>query len=449
MARRYFGTDGIRGSVGSPPITPDFILKLGWACGRVFARRAGGSGRATVIIGKDTRVSGYMFESALEAGLVAAGIDVKLLGPMPTPAVALMTRTQAAVAGIVISASHNPFYDNGVKFFGADGAKLPDDVELEIESELDEPLTTVQSRDIGKVVRVVDAAGRYIEFCKSTVPEGFNLRGLKIAVDCAHGATYHVAPSVLGELGAEVITLGVQPDGFNINEGVGSTDPAALAALVVEQGADLGIAYDGDGDRVLFVDGKGELVDGDELLYIIAMHRLAIGTAESGVVGTQMSNLGLEIALREHGLQLARAKVGDRYVKEIMESHGWGLGGESSGHIICADVTTTGDGIVASLQVLLALRSADTDLASARAGMNRYPQTMINVRVEQTPDLNSHPEIARAVAGVEEILGERGRVLLRPSGTEPVVRVMIEGEDAGEVAGLCEKLAAEVAEILA
>ena len=448
MSRRYFGTDGIRGSVGNPPITPDFMLKLGWACGRVFARHANGSGRATVIIGKDTRVSGYMFESALEAGLVAAGVDVKLLGPMPTPAVALMTRTQAAAAGIVISASHNPFYDNGIKFFGSDGAKLSDELELEIEAQIEEPLATAQSRDIGKVVRVVDAAGRYIEFCKSTVPEGFNLRGMRIAVDCANGATYHIAPSVLGELGAEVITLGVQPDGFNINEGVGSTDTAQLSALVVEKNADLGIAYDGDGDRVLFVDGRGDVVDGDELLYIIAMHRLATGRSESGVVGTQMSNLGLEIALREHGLQLVRAKVGDRYVKELMETHGWGLGGESSGHIICADETTTGDGIVASLQVLLALKSAETDLATARSSMTRYPQTMINVRVDTTPDLGAHPAIDEAVAEVESTLGDRGRVLLRPSGTEPVVRVMIEGENADEVARLCEQLAARVAEIL-
>jgi len=448
MTRRYFGTDGIRGAVGDPPITPDFMLKLGWACGRVFARHASGTGRSTVIIGKDTRVSGYMFESALEAGLAAAGVDVKLLGPMPTPAVALMTRTQAAAAGIVISASHNPFYDNGIKFFGATGAKLSDELEAEIEAELDKPLATAQSRDIGKVVRVADAAGRYIEFCKSTVPEGFNLRGMRIAVDCANGATYHIAPNVLGEMGAEVITLGVQPDGFNINDGVGSTDTAQLSALVVEKGADLGIAYDGDGDRVLFVDGSGELVDGDELLYIIAMHRLAVGRSEPGVVGTQMSNLGLEIALREHGLQLVRARVGDRYVKELMEQHGWKLGGESSGHIICADETTTGDGIVASLQVLLALRSADTDLMTARSSMTRLPQTMINVRVDTTPDLEAHPQISAAVSEVEQTLGDRGRVLLRPSGTEPVVRVMIEGEGAAEVAQLCEQLAARVAEIL-
>jgi len=359
--RKYFGTDGIRGEVGVPPITPDFMLKLGWACGRVFSREAGGS-RCSVIIGKDTRVSGYMFESALEAGLVAAGVDVKLLGPMPTPAVALMTLRQNADAGIVISASHNPFQDNGIKFFSAAGAKLPDATELAIEAELALSLATVGSREIGKVQRVVDASGRYIEFCKATVPEGFSLRGLHIAVDCAHGATYNIAPSVLSELGAQVSAIGVQPNGFNINEGVGSTAMQSLCALVLEQGADVGIAYDGDGDRVLFVDELGHVVDGDQLLYAIAMHRLSKGRIDAGVVGTQMSNLGLELALREAGLQLARARVGDRYVRELMEQHGWRLGGESSGHIICSDVTTTGDGIVASLQVLIALRDARVPL---------------------------------------------------------------------------------------
>lgn len=448
MSKQYFGTDGIRGLVGDAPITPDFMLKLGWASGRVFAREAGGEGRCLVIIGKDTRVSGYMFESALEAGLVAAGVDVKLLGPMPTPAVALMTRTHNAVAGIVISASHNPFYDNGIKFFGADGSKLPDEIEHAIEAELERELTTVRSRDIGKVLRVVDAAGRYIEFCKSTVPEGFSLRGLRIAVDCAHGATYHIAPSVLSELGAEVITMGVQPDGFNINEGVGSTDMAALSQLVVDSDAHLGIAYDGDGDRVLFVDASGELVDGDELVYIIAMHRLATGTSDAGVVGTLMSNLGLELALRDAGLQLDRAQVGDRYVKALMEANNWSLGGESSGHIICSDVTTTGDGIVASLQVLMALKAADGDLAALRAGITKLPQLMINVTVSGKVNLEDYPEVATAVAAVEQQLGERGRVLLRPSGTEPKVRVMVEGEDGDEVHALCSGLAAEVERIL-
>jgi phosphoglucosamine mutase len=448
MTKRYFGTDGIRGTVGEFPITADFMLKLGWASGRVFARTADNGGRCSVIIGKDTRVSGYMFESALEAGLVAAGVDVKLLGPMPTPAVAQMTRNQNADAGIVISASHNPFQDNGIKFFGADGSKLPDEVEHQIEAELEMDLETVGSRDIGKVVRLEDAAGRYTEFCKSTVPEGFSLRGLRIALDCAHGATYHIAPSVLRELGAEVITIGAEPDGFNINEGVGSTDIGALSALVRDHDVDLGIAYDGDGDRVLMVDPRGELVDGDELLYIIAMHRLATGKSDAGVVGTQMSNLGLEIALREAGLQFLRARVGDRHVKELMEANGWVLGGESSGHIICSDVTTTGDGIVASLQVLMALQAAGGDLQALRAGIRMYPQTMINVAVQGKVDLADYPQVDAEVAAVEEVLGERGRVLLRPSGTEPKVRVMIEGEDAGQVASLCESLADKVRGIL-
>jgi len=449
MKKRYFGTDGIRGSVGDAPITPDFMLKLGWASGRVFAREAGGEGRCTVIIGKDTRVSGYMFESALEAGLVAAGVNVKLLGPMPTPAVALMTRTQAAAAGIVISASHNPFYDNGIKFFSAEGSKLPDETELAIEAELEEALTTVRSRDIGKVLRVVDASGRYIEFCKSTVPEGFNLRGLRIAVDCANGATYHIAPSVFSELGADVISIGIQPDGFNINEGVGSTDTAALSELVRERDVDLGIAFDGDGDRVLFVDGAGELVDGDELIYMIAMYRLASGYGDAGVVGTLMSNLGLELALKAEGLEFVRAQVGDRYVKERMEAEGWFLGGESSGHIICSDVTTTGDGIVAALQVLVALKDSGQTLAEFRSGMKKFPQRMINVTIAGKVNLADYPAVAASVARVEAQLGQRGRVLLRPSGTEPKIRVMVEGEDAAEVEALCAGLAADVERELA
>ena len=441
--KRYFGTDGIRGRVGEMPITPDFVLKLGWACGRVFARQAG-DGRCSVIIGKDTRVSGYMFESALEAGLVAAGVDVKLLGPMPTPAVALMTRTQNADAGIVISASHNPYFDNGIKFFSASGSKLADETELAIEAELEAELTTVDSHAIGKVLRVVDAAGRYIEFCKSTVPEGFSLRGMKIAVDCAHGATYHIAPSVFAELGAEVLPVGVQPNGFNINDKVGSTDMRALADTVCSHGADLGIAYDGDGDRVLFVDSAGDTVDGDQLLYVIAVHRLMSGRSDAGVVGTLMSNLGLEVALREQGLQFVRARVGDRYVRELMLSQGWSLGGESSGHIICADVTTTGDGIVSSLQVLLAVKEMGRSLREIISDMRLFPQTMINVAAVSGGKLDKHPEILPAVAEVEAELGDSGRVLLRPSGTEPVVRVMIEGRDADQVQRLCESLAARV-----
>lgn len=448
MTKRYFGTDGIRGRVGEFPITPDFILKLGWASGRVFAQQAQNGGHAQVIIGKDTRISGYMFESALEAGLVAAGVDVKLLGPMPTPAVALMTRKQNADAGIVISASHNPFHDNGIKFFGADGSKLSDEIEHAIEDELDRDIITVSSEKLGKVVRIDDAAGRYTEFCKATVPEGFNLRGLRIAVDCAHGATYHIAPSVLRELGAEVITMGVNPDGFNINEGVGSTDMDALAALVREQEAHIGIAYDGDGDRVLMVDAQGVLIDGDEIVYIIAMHRKASGHQDAGVVGTLMSNLGLEMALRDAGLEFARASVGDRYVKAMMEANGWALGGESSGHIICSDVTTTGDGIVASLQVLMALQAAGGDLAALRSGITMYPQTMINVTVKGKVALDEYPQISEVVSAMEDRLGEQGRVLLRPSGTEPVVRVMIEGRDATSVAPMCEELASQVEVIL-
>jgi phosphoglucosamine mutase len=448
MTNRFFGTDGIRGSVGDYPITPDFMLKLGWASGRVFARYSEGDGPALVIIGKDTRVSGYMFESALEAGLVAAGVNVKLLGPMPTPAVALMTRSQNADAGIVISASHNPFYDNGIKFFDAHGSKLSDEVEQAIEAELALDLTTVRSRDIGKVVRIDDAAGRYTEFCKSTVPESFSLRGMRIAVDCAHGATYQIAPNVLRELGAELYTIGTEPNGFNINEGVGSTDMAALSGLILANGADLGIAYDGDGDRVLMADSKGEMIDGDELLYIIAMYRLAIGKSDAGVVGTLMSNLGLEQALQEAGLQFVRAKVGDRHVKEQMQANGWVLGGESSGHIICSDVTTTGDGIVASLQVLMAIKAAGGDLAALREGITMYPQTMINVPVGCKVNLQDFPEIDTAVVAVEQRLGSRGRVLLRPSGTEPKVRVMIEGENPTEVEDMCAELAAQVERIL-
>jgi phosphoglucosamine mutase len=449
MSKRFFGTDGIRGTVGEFPITPDFILKLGWASGRVFARASNAEGRCLVIIGKDTRVSGYMFESALEAGLVAAGVDVKLMGPMPTPAIAHMTPKHNAEAGIVISASHNPFYDNGIKFFGHDGAKLSDEIEHAIEAELELEMSTVQSRDIGKVLRVEDAAGRYIEFCKSTVPKEFSLRGLRIVVDCAHGATYHIAPSVLSELGAEVIPMGVQPDGFNINENVGSTDMTALSEMVREQGADIGIAYDGDGDRVMMTDESGDVVNGDELVYIIAMYRLATGMSDAGVVGTQMSNLGLELGLKAAGLQFVRAQVGDRYVKALMEANGWHLGGESSGHIICSNVTTTGDGIIASLQVLMALQAAKGNLSALRAGITMYPQTMINVAVSGKVRLEEFPEISAAVTAVEQRLGEEGRVLLRPSGTEPKVRVMIEGKYPDEVKALCTELAAQVERILA
>ena len=440
MTKRYFGTDGIRGRVGEPPITPDFVLKLGWACGRVFTEQW--QGKATVLIGKDTRVSGYMFESSLEAGLVAAGVDVKLLGPMPTPAVALMTRNQNAAAGIVISASHNPFYDNGIKFFCDQGAKLSDDTELAIEAMIDEPLLTVDSRALGKATRVVDAAGRYIEYCKATFPEGRSLRGLKVVLDCAHGATYHIAPQVFIELGAQVEVIGANPDGFNINDGVGSTAMDALRAEVTKQSADVGIALDGDGDRVLMVDATGALVDGDELLYVLAMHRVATGRADAGVVGTQMSNMGLELALADQGLQLQRAKVGDRYVKELMQANKWRLGGESSGHIICSDVTTTGDGIVAALQVLSAMVASGKSLAELRSGMKPLPQIMINV---PTPPsgwrLDEGTDILQICQEVEATLAGRGRLLLRPSGTEPVIRVMVEGEDEAEIHKLAEQVA--------
>ncbi len=441
MSRKYFGTDGIRGRVGTGPITPEFVLKLGWAAGKVFA----GNGRSKVIIGKDTRISGYMFESALEAGLVAAGVDVAMLGPMPTPAIAYLTRTFHAQAGIVISASHNPYPDNGIKFFSSNGTKLDDEVELAIERQMDQPMSTVESANLGKVTRVDDAGGRYIEFCKSTVPTRFSLRGVKMVIDCAHGATYHVAPAVMGELGATVIVMGAQPDGLNINEKVGSTEPAALQARVLLEGADLGIAFDGDGDRLVFVDRNGEVVDGDELLFIIAQDQLRTAGSCSGVVGTLMSNLGFELALKELEIPFARSKVGDRYVIELMKSRGWMLGGENSGHIICGDVTTTGDGLIAALKVLYALVEGGVPLHDAKTGMSKFPQTMINVALADKSQLQDNPEIDRVIATAENRLKGRGRVLLRPSGTEPVVRVMVEGED--DV--LVNTLAAEIAAVVA
>ncbi len=446
MNKRYFGTDGIRGRVGEEPITPDFMLRLGWACGRVFAETT--VGKASVLIGKDTRVSGYMFESALEAGLVAAGVNVKLLGPLPTPAVAMMTRSQNAAVGIVISASHNPYYDNGIKFFSGNGAKLADELEMAIEAALDIPLATVESSELGKASRIDDAAGRYVEFCKATLPREHTLSGLKIVLDCAHGATYHVAPAVFRELGAQVSVVGAQPDGFNINAGVGSTATTALAKLVREEGADFGIAFDGDGDRVLFIDADGSLVDGDELLYVLAMHRLATGQSDAGVVGTQMSNMGLEIALGEQGLLLARAKVGDRYVRERMVAEGWLLGGESSGHLICSDVTTTGDGIIAALQVLRAVVASGKSLRELRSGMKKLPQVLVNVPKPGTAlDLQGENPVAEACRLVETSLAGRGRLLLRPSGTEPVIRVMVEGEDHAEITGLAEHVASALGRV--
>jgi phosphoglucosamine mutase len=445
VSRRYFGTDGIRGRVGVAPITPDFVMKLGWAAGRVLERRArGGRARNLVIIGKDTRISGYMFESALEAGLVAAGIDVSMLGPMPTPAIAYLTRTFHAVAGIVISASHNPFDDNGIKFFSARGTKLPDDIEAEIETELDGPMQTRDSSSLGKVTRMHDAAGRYIEYCKSTFPGEMNLEGLRIVVDCAHGATYHVAPEVFAELGASVTGLGTRPDGFNINRNAGSTAPEMLAETVREQAADLGVAFDGDGDRLVCVDGNGTLVDGDELLYVIAAEQQRRAGSCSGVVGTLMSNLGVELALGELGIPFARANVGDRYVLEMMEERGWRLGGESSGHIICLDVSTTGDGIVSALKVLAAMKSRGRSLRELCAAVSKFPQKMINVRVGRRSDPLAHAGIVAAVRAAEAAMAGRGRVLLRASGTEPVIRVMVEGEDAG----LVDRQVATLAEVV-
>ncbi len=440
--RKYFGTDGIRGTVGEPPITPDFVMKLGWAAGRVLSSRA--PGRQKVLIGKDTRVSGYMFESALEAGLSAAGIDIHLLGPMPTPGIAYLTRTFHAKAGIVISASHNPFDDNGIKFFSHEGTKLPDEIELEIEAELDQPLRTVASRDLGKARRVEDAAGRYIEFCKSTVRSNMSLAGLKIVVDCAHGATYHIAPMVLAELGADVISMGSSPDGFNINDACGATEPAALQAAVRRHGADVGIALDGDGDRLIMVDAKGEVVDGDELTFIIARRRHNTGALRGSVVGTQMSNLGLEQAIRTLGLGFERAKVGDRYILEKLRDGGWSLGGETSGHIICLDLTTTGDGIISALQVLETMVMCEQTLHELKLGMRKFPQTLINVRMQKKVDVMSLPSVQRAVASIEARLADSGRVLLRPSGTEPVIRVMIEGRDEKVVNELAQELAREV-----
>ncbi|MCG6864029.1 MAG: phosphoglucosamine mutase [Thiogranum sp.] len=442
MTRKYFGTDGIRGRVGEQPINAEFMLKLGWAAGRVLGK--GGCGR--VVIGKDTRISGYMFESALEAGLSAAGVDIRLLGPMPTPAIAYLTRTLGACAGIVISASHNPHYDNGIKFFSADGTKLPDDVEAEIERELEADMVTVPSERLGKAVRVEDARGRYIEYCKSTFPGRLNLRGVKIVVDCANGATYQVAPSVFKELGAEVTAIGVNPDGLNINQGCGSTAPEGLRERVLAEKADLGIALDGDGDRVLMVDHTGELVDGDELLYIIARARAGNGKLSGPVVGTLMSNLGLELALQGEGIAFLRANVGDRYVMEMLQAHEGMLGGESSGHIICLDRTTTGDGIVSALQVLAALVQSGSSLQTLRQGMSKFPQIMINVPLAERVDVTGNTVVLQAVKDAETVMNGKGRVLLRPSGTEPLIRVMVEGENESLVRQQAEHLAEVVAQ---
>jgi len=439
MSKKYFGTDGVRGRMGEEPITPQTVLKLGWAAGRVLAK--GGPDHAKVLIGKDTRVSGYLLESALEAGLSAAGVDIRLLGPMPTPAIAYLTRTARASAGIVISASHNPFEDNGIKFFSAEGTKLPDEVEDAIELAMNAPMTTVDSAQLGKVKRYPDAAGRYIEFCKSTFPHRLHLDGLKIVVDCANGAAYQVAPLVFSELGANVIPIANTPDGFNINHECGSTSPAQLQKAVLAEQADLGIALDGDGDRVVLVDHRGELVDGDQMLYIIASSRRASGRLHGGVVGTLMSNLGLEQALAAQQIPFRRANVGDRYVMALLQQEGWEVGGETSGHLLCLDKSTTGDGIVAALEVLAVVRQTGKSLAELKAGMQIFPQTMINVRMSRRFDLKASAPVQKALGEVEAELAANGRVVLRASGTEPVVRVMIEGRDPALVARLGQQLA--------
>ncbi len=445
MSRKYFGTDGVRGKVGELPITPEFALKLGWAAGKALARE----GRTSVVVGKDTRLSGYLLESALEAGLSAAGVSVRLLGPMPTPAIAHLTRAFHASAGIVISASHNPYYDNGIKFFGADGKKLPDAMEEEIESWLDKPLQISDPDKLGKAMRQEDARGRYIEFCKSTFPYGLSLEGTKIVLDCAHGAAYQVGPAVFTELGADVVKLACAPDGLNINRDCGSTHPENLQRTVKEVGADLGIAFDGDSDRVLMVDANGEVVDGDEIIVMIARERLAGSNHVQGVVGTLMSNLGMELALRDMGLEFVRAKVGDRYVMAELESRGWTLGGEASGHIVCLDKTTTGDAIIAALQVLAAIVRSGSPLHELKKGMSKFPQHMINVRVAKKSDPMQNTDVVSAVRAAEQRLAARGRVLLRPSGTEPVIRVMVEGEDGPLVEQLTAELAETVAKALA
>jgi phosphoglucosamine mutase len=442
--KRYFGTDGIRGRVGEYPITPDFMLKLGWAAGKVFARDSGR--RSKILIGKDTRISGYMFEAALEAGLASAGVDIQMLGPMPTPAVAYLTRTFRAQAGIVISASHNAFQDNGIKFFAGDGTKLPDETELAIEEYLERNITTVSSADIGKVSRITDAAGRYIEYCKRTIPGGISLSGLKVVVDCANGSTYHIATNVFSELGATVKAIAVSPDGLNINQECGSTSPQNLVKEVLAEQADIGIAFDGDGDRVIMVDHTGAIIDGDELLYLIASDRCRRSVDFGGVVGTLMSNLGLQLGLEALGVPFVRTDVGDRYVMEMLKRNSWQLGGESSGHIVCLDVATTGDGIVSALQVLAAMGQTNSTLLELRSKMTKMPQHMVNVRVQDKTKVMNSPVVAAAIRQVESAMAGRGRVLLRPSGTEPVIRVMVEGDDEQIVINHAKDLAAIVSE---
>lgn len=423
--RKYFGTDGIRGKVGEYPITPDFALKLGWAVGRVLAKE----GIGNVLIGKDTRISGYMLESALEAGFASAGVAAAFTGPMPTPAIAYLTRTFRADAGVVISASHNPFYDNGIKFFSTEGKKLPDDVEALIEAELEKPLVCVASDKLGRASRITDAAGRYIEFCKGSFDHELSLSGLKIVVDCANGATYHIAPNVLKELGAHVIKIGCNPNGMNINEKCGATDVDALIEKVLEEKADLGFALDGDGDRIILVDHNGHKVDGDQIIYIIAREALRKGQLQGGVVGTLMSNMGLEIGLKELGIPFVRAKVGDRYVLEKLIENDWRFGAENSGHVLLLDKTTTGDGIIAGLQVLSAMIRNKMSLADLSCGMKLFPQVLLNVHLSSSTDPLTHQQVKDVIQEVELALADKGRLLIRKSGTEPLIRVMVEGED--------------------
>ncbi|OCG01990.1 MULTISPECIES: phosphoglucosamine mutase [Gilliamella] len=435
--RKYFGTDGIRGKVGKYPITPDFALKLGWAAGRILAK----DGVKKVIIGKDTRISGYMLESALEAGFASAGVAAAFTGPMPTPAIAYLTRTFRADAGVVISASHNPFYDNGIKFFSNEGRKLDDAIELEIEAQLEKEIDCVESKQLGRASRITDAAGRYIEFCKSTFDHDLSLSGLKIVVDCANGATYHIAPKVLRELGAKVIKIGCDPDGVNINENCGATDVKALTERVISEKANLGFALDGDGDRIIMVDHKGNKIDGDLIIYIIAREALRQGQLKGGVVGTLMSNMGLEIALKNLGIPFVRAKVGDRYVLEMLVEKNWRLGAENSGHVLLLDKTTTGDGIVAGLQVLAAMVRNDMSLADLCSGMTMLPQVLINVRFSGKHDPLTNPEVKSAIEQAEQQLVNNGRVLIRKSGTEPLIRVMVEGSNQSQVQQLAEQIA--------
>jgi phosphoglucosamine mutase len=444
MNRKYFGTDGIRGEVGIAPITPDFVMRLGYAAGKVFARLGGGHGRATVLIGKDTRISGYMLESALEAGFTAAGVDVVLCGPIPTPGVAYLTRALRLSAGVVISASHNPYQDNGIKFFSADGDKLPDATENQIESMLDEPFICASSMEMGKVRRLDDAAGRYIEFCKSTFPNQLDLHKLKLVVDCAHGAAYHIAPNVFHELGAEVIAIGNQPNGMNINDGVGATAPQVCIAEVKASGADYGIALDGDADRIQMVDAQGHLFNGDELLYLVAKDRIESGKEVRGAVGTLMTNFAIEKAFQELGVPFERAAVGDRYVLEKLKQHDWMMGGESSGHLIFLDKHTTGDGIVAALQVLATIRRSGQGIRERLSNVQMYPQILINVRYKKPYDWKNDQNLQQIQRDVIQDLGSNGRVLVRASGTEPVLRVMVEAKNLEIAKSLAEKIAQKI-----